>query len=123
MKENVLTDEIGNLQNEICNASGLTWEELFKNRRSHRPLYSEPRKVHIALLGLFIGLTWRKSAEVYNLNHAVMKNCLEKVGYHLQTDIEFREKYENVFRYALSKKKELANKLYLKWIKNETIRV
>lgn len=106
------------LQELIVKHSGKSWDEHMANRGTRKREFVTARKVHIALMVDFLGMTWHKSTAVYNKDHATVKNCKKRCKEHLLYDRDFVRQYAEVFDYAIKKKPSLGDV----YVINEKIR-
>lgn len=93
-------DHKSKIEELICEASCLSMDELYENKKNRKPEYVAPRQVHMALLKLLVGLSYQKAADPYGKDHATTIHSIKAVENSLFSNKEFRSKYKKVFDYA-----------------------
>ena len=86
----------------IYDKFGIPKDEMIKNRKNRQAKYREPRQVitasyYCAYYGSKNNMSLADAASIFEQDHATLLNSIKIVNNELDTNVVFREKYEDIF--------------------------
>jgi hypothetical protein len=94
-----------NLQEKVHRIANVTAMDMYDNRHVRLRIYKEPRQIIMAVWAQTFknkGVTLSTAGKVYDKDHATALHARKTVNNLLDTDKVFREKYAEVWQYAIS---------------------
>ena len=88
------------LLQKIEESTGITKDELYKNRKSRIREYVLPRQLYMALAIKTFQLSQYEAGEFFEKDHATARNAIVVIKNLWQTNKIFRNKYRMVFEYC-----------------------